>query len=164
MEDLAHKKQFAYLIAGIKSAYPSFKLNDKEQIRFWYACLKDLNITKLEQAVQLHIQNSKFPPTISELRELCQTKQETLDAGEAWQKVLSAIALYGRSQGGKALLSFDDVTAACVKRLGWEQLCNSTNQMVDRAHFIKMFDKAQEREKKQLLLNESNKNLIGGVF
>lgn len=108
--------------------------------------LADLDYAAAHAAVERLLATAKFLPTIAEIREaaLEVTAGPRRHGGDAWRDVLEAVSRYGRNR----LPSFDDaVTAACVRSLGWQEICNSENQVADRARFIELYDKLAREQR-----------------
>ena len=62
--------EFGIIISTIISAYSNTKLfDDPHSAETWFMFLKEYNFEDLMEAVNYHIETSKFPPTIAELRE-----------------------------------------------------------------------------------------------
>ena len=142
------KEEFAQIVVVLKTAYPKNEmLETTAQKNVWYESLKDIDGAMGKMAAQRLICKSKWFPTIAEIREeALSVMLPQKDWGEAWQEVIAAVSKYGMYQEIEALGSFDDITRQCVKRLGWKQICWSTNIQNERANFRMIFE---ELEKKQ---------------
>ena len=60
----------------------------------------------------------------------------------------------------------DPLIQKAVDIMGWKELCLSENQVADRAHFMKIYDKLVERKCEEwavLTYIKENLKLIGGV-
>lgn len=149
-----NKKEFALIIAALKSNYRNFGVETKEQMNFWYDMLKDIEYSVLELAVKKLICEMVYPPTIADIRKsVAETIQApVLDAATAWGEVRDAIRRYGFYRKEEALKSLSFLTRKVVQGIGWQELCLSENQMADRAHFIKMFESIAQREKQERML------------
>lgn len=92
--------------------------------------------------------------------ELTTTPARTGD--EAWGDVKAAIAQHGvyhppdGAQYGdfrNEFWAFDDpLVGECVKDFGWTYLCQSEDEMADRAHFRKAYEMKQQRAREQARL------------
>lgn len=146
-------EDFKVLVKGLKSAYtsPNF-LPDGEAVKVWYMMLRDIEHETLKLAVYKYIMSNKFPPTVSDLRELAATitAGETPDWGTAWESVLRAIRNYGTYNETGALNSLDEITQQCVRRLGWREICMSEKIAVERANFRQIYESLVERKKDTL--------------
>lgn len=145
---------FMNIIKGIKSAYPQFNVVDtKEGIQMWHAILKDIPDKVLTMAVHNHIATEHYPPSIAQIRtkalEIMTPQQEQNLNG--WGLVEKAIRIYGYYRATEALEYIDqhDKTAGVITRqFGFQNLCVSETQMADRAHFLKLYEPAKEKETK----------------
>jgi len=62
---------------------------------------------------------------------------------EAWEEVLSEV----RAVGSYGFPHFDDrMTARIVAGIGWRNICLSEETMIERAHFIRAYESAADRE------------------
>lgn len=155
--------EFKILVKGMKAVYASERfLPDADSIKIWFSLLKDLEYPVLNAAIQKYMITNKFPPTIADLREIATTISigELPDWGEGWEKVLQAIRNYGYYRESEALLTMDELTQACVRRLGWRNLCMSENSNQDRANFRMIYEQLAERTKKESVLPPSLNNTI----
>lgn len=57
--------------------------------------------------------------------------------GDAWGDVGRAIGAVGQH---RSPVFADPITAFCVERLGWRNLCVSENAVADRAQFVRLYD------------------------
>ena len=156
------KEEFLYLIAALKSNYRNFGVESKEQMKFWFEMLKDLDYVLAETAVKKLISTSTYSPTIADIRKAAsETKQELPDAAEAWGEVTKAIQKYGSYRQDDAMNSMSETTRKVVNSIGWRELCYSENQMADRAHFIKLYNTAIDRiEKDRVLPPDVKLNMV----
>lgn len=147
------KEEFMYLIAAMKSNYKNFGVDSKEQLKFWYEMLSDLDYTLAEIAVKTIISSSPYAPTISDIRKAAaNTVEELPESASAWGEVTSAIRKYGYYQQEKAIESLSPLTRQVVKFMGFRELCLSENMMADRAHFQRMFDTTVRRKEHDRVL------------
>jgi hypothetical protein len=73
----------------------------------------------------------------------------------AWGEVREQIRRIGSTRGlvqwptGKKLepVWSHPLIGVVVDRFGWDALCQSTNEMADRAHFLRMWGEASARER-----------------
>lgn len=112
----------------------------------WIQLLADLDGDTLRVATLKHVSESKWFPSIAELREqaasiLCPNSKTAI---EAWGDVVRAFHNFGQYQTPK----FDDeITAEVVRDLGWVELCNSEMPEADRARFIQGYEAMTKRRK-----------------
>lgn len=138
----------AKLVAMVLGAFPRGIPQNPELARktaeVYKRMLLDLDYEVAERAVARLIATSRFLPTVSEIRAAAVdvTQGAVRQGGEAWGDVNMAIRRFGRYREPV----FDDpIVAECVKQLGWQSLCNSTNDVADRARFIELYDGLAER-------------------
>ena len=157
------REQFKILCKGMKAVYlQETFLPDADAFNIWFSLLGDLEYSVLNAAIQKHMLTNKFPPTIAELREAATTIRagDAPDWGEGWEKVLNAIRYFGSYRETEAIATLDDITATCVKRLGWRNICMSENINVDRANFRMIYEQIAERRKEKNLLPPALNNTI----
>ena len=142
---------FKVLVKGMKSIWPSERfLPDGDSIKVWYQLLKDLPYDLANAAIQRYALTNKFPPSIAEIREqaaLLMDGDLTNDWATGWNQVIRAIGVYGQWSEERALKSMDEITRACVKRLGWKELCMSENPVADRANFRMVYEQLRQQKK-----------------
>ena len=113
--------------------------------------LHDIEYPVCLNAIKQLMSTSKFAPSIAEIRERCAgVCHETRDWGAAWDEVLRAVRFYGMYQEEAALQNMSEDTRACVRRIGFQNICLSENITADRANF-RMIYEAMSREKKEML-------------
>ena len=159
--------EFKVLVKALKSVYTKDNfLPDGESIKVWYSLLRDIPYKVLHTAIQKYVMTNKFPPTISELRELCAelTFGEQKDWGDGWEQVLIAIRRHGMYNEGAALESMDDLTRQCVERLGFKNICLSENISIDRANFRQLYQSLSERRKNDEVLPLSVKTKMAELL
>lgn len=168
---------FKVLVKGMKSIWASERfLPDGDSIKVWYQLLKDLPYDLANAAIQRYAITNKFPPSIAEIREqaaLLMDGDLINDWATGWNQVMRAIGAYGQWSEEKALESMDEITRACVKRLGWKELCMSENPVADRANFRMIYEQIQQQKKETAALPAglkqniaeitSNLKMIGGT-
>jgi hypothetical protein len=143
-------QEFATIAMAIKAAYPTANLMPDEQSKkVWYTMLSDLDYTVCMTGIKEIISNNKFAPTIAEIREKTSslTYLPIKDWGEAWESVLKAIRKFGYMCELEALESMDDITKKCVKRIGFQNICQSENIAADRANFRMIYETEASRRK-----------------
>lgn len=159
-------EEFEQLILTIKAAYPNANvLPDAYSLKVWYRMLEDLDFKMAENVIAEHMSKSPFPPSISEIRGKCVSRQIDIpDWGDAWGKVQAAIQRYGSYREAEAMSCFDDTTRAVVKRIGFRNLCmaKQDNLETDRAQFRDIYKaiaqrRAEERQIPPLVLEEREK-------
>jgi len=108
-----------------------------------------------------YIATVKFPPVVADIKEsIISITIEQISPDDAWGQVISAIKKYGSYQCKKALETMDYDVAQIVKRLGYRELCISETPMVDRAHFLKIWERRSMDRKKQAMIPEQFKKSL----
>ena len=146
------KKEFSMFAMGLKTYYPRENLLPNNQaMELWFKQLEDIPYKVAEVALHKWVATNKWSPTIADIREMAaETLQgEIPDWGEGWQQVMRAIRLYGSYEPQKAYDSMDELTETTVKRLGWNNLCFSENQEVDRANFRMIYEAEAKKKKRE---------------
>jgi len=146
--------EFKVLVKGMKAVYtsPNF-LPDADSVKIWYRLLQDMPYELANVAIQRHMATNKFPPTIADIRAAAvETMDRTRDWSDGWERFRRAVGKYGYYQQDAALASMDETTRRVVKRLGWKQLCESENQMQDRANFRMVYEQEAQRKNETAVL------------
>jgi hypothetical protein len=149
MNTLEVKKLVAVLIA----AFPAGKITD-ETVGVYERMLGDLDYPAANAAVERLLATSKWLPTVAEIREAALTLNtgEIRAGGEAWGEVITAIGRHGRNRlPGKDFQFGDPIVAECVAALKWRELCDSDNQVADRARFVELYDQLAARHRRSQL-------------
>lgn len=148
-------KILAILKANYSNAFKDMTKQEAEaKINLWTSMFADVEPEEMLLAVQKIIATKPYFPTVAEVRSvLAEIKAERiLDAGAAWEEVRAAIREYGRYQPEQAFQSMSPVTRLVAKRMGWIELCMSEEQSIDRAHFFKIYQTEESRQKENALL------------
>lgn len=133
----------AKLVAMVLGAFPNAIPRDPEMARktaeVYKRMLLDLDFEVAERAVARLIATSKFMPTIAEIRSASIDVQRGARrlGGEAWGDVNAEVRRVGRYGSPEFT---DPLTAEAVRQLGWLNLCDSTNDVADRARFVELYD------------------------
>lgn len=157
------KGEFVKIADAIKTFYPTDKLlPNKEAMQLWYQELQDLPYEIAMVAVRKHVNTSRFPPTVADLREAAvSTTHKPQNWADGWENLRRAIRHFGYYQQEEALSSMDEMTRTVVIRLGWKELCMSENVMQDRANFRMVYEQEQRHVSEQAALPEGLKVQIG---
>lgn len=143
--------EFQDLLRKMKSIYPQPTfIPDEEAMQLWYELLQDLPFEQVSKAVRKHMLTSKFPPSVSEIREFV---REDNTIGEmtpldAWALVERAIrnGIYGAEEEFNKL---PDTVQRAVGRpeilKEWALLDAATVQSVEQSHFIRAYRTECER-------------------
>ena len=123
-------KQFEKISKGITTAFPWANLfPNAEAVEIWYRKLGDIPYDVMAAVVNRWIETNTQPPTIAALRQEADIVVNGLPPtwADGWEQVQKAIGRYGYMQREAALASMDEVTAETVRRIGWQQICESEN-------------------------------------
>lgn len=144
-------------LVGICSAnYRNWPENGKEAplISLWEMMLSDVDFDIAKIAIQKHMSESVYPPTVADIRakiaDITVFREKT--GIEAWGDVKTAIRRFGSYNEKKAMDSLSGVTRKVVEAIGFKTLCLSEEEMADRAHFLKVYDTVAKRERDDALL------------
>jgi hypothetical protein len=144
------RDEFKVLVKGMKAVYaqPTF-IPDQDAFNMWYALVGDLPYDVCSVSIKKYMLTNKFPPTVAEIREMASgvVNGDPLTWGESWERALHAVRKYGSYNKGAALDSLDPLTRKCVESIGFTQLCMSENIMVERAHYQKIFEVYEKRDR-----------------
>lgn len=150
------KEEVIKLIGICSANYRGWPEKGKEEdvADLWYAILKDESLKVGQLAIFKHMTRSHFPPTIADLRAAIVevTTEPGLTPMDAWGEVKAAIRRYGWNNEGKAMASMSETTQRVVRSIGYQTLCQSENEMADRAHFLKVFETLDKRAREDALL------------
>ncbi len=158
-----NKKEFSLLASALRTYYPREKLLPNEQaMQLWYLQLQDIPYQVAENVVNKWVATEKWPPTIADIRSGANELMngELQDWGKGWETVMYAIRRYGMYQEERALESMDELTRDTVNRLGYQQICCSTNIQNDRANFRMIYEKLAERKSGENRMPERLRELI----
>ncbi|MEY8321883.1 replicative helicase loader/inhibitor [Lachnospiraceae bacterium 46-61] len=142
----------AVLKANYSGALKDITRQEAEgKINLWITMFADTDKEMMNLAIRKIIATSKYFPTVAEVREVLAeiNSIRVIDSGEAWGEVISAIRNYGWSREGEALENMSENTRNVVKRMGWMNLCKSENIVTDRAHFLKIYESEEKRQKEK---------------
>ena len=149
------------LVAILLAAFPSNKASSAT-VQLYIEMLRDLDFDAANQAVLSIIASSRFFPTVAEIRTAAIPSQTERLGMEGWGDVNMAVRLTGRYEAPKFK---DQITAECVRQMGWQYLCNSTSEVADRARFCELYDGLRERgvvsERQNLLAAHGS---VAGLF
>lgn len=135
------------VLAVLAAAFPANKIS-AETIRVYQLTLQDIPVEVL-QASALHlVTTNKFFPTVSEIRDAAHSIMLGVNriptAFEAWEEVKQQIALCGDFYRYQIVMRRPEYSHPLVEKavaiMGYRQLCESENTMVDRAHFFKVYE------------------------
>lgn len=147
------------VLSILKAAYPKFYANltrdgAMQIIELWSAMFINDDVEYVKTALLKHIATNAFPPAIADIRKamLFVTDANENDLGEAWGEVMRAVRNFGYIREKEALESLKSTTRRAVESMGWQNICASENLMADRAHFLRIYEAIEKREKENMLL------------
>jgi len=144
MEKQTFKKGMAILAKG----FPD-KIMDYDLMWEYLYDLSDADFLKsISFLVESKYEINKATNMIAVIRNLAMPKNKL--AGEAWGEVIKQIGKVG--SWGTPVFS-DPLIRRAVDCLGWSCLCSSEDIMVERAHFLKIYESIVERNKMDLISN-----------
>ena len=114
--------------------------------------LKDLTDEEFSKAIKEIISSTDEINKSTNVVAMIRTKAlcgEQKTAGEAWEEVLNLVQRIG-SYSYPSYFSSEAVKKS-VNAIGWRQICLSETPMVERAHFLKIYETISEREKNKIL-------------
>lgn len=138
MHDKETELEIGKIIWALASMYPAITVG-QSTVNAYVSMLKDIPLQILKTVIDQVGCESKFFPTIAEIREKAIMLQlpDFENGITAWGDVKKAFAKYGFYR----LPKFDNpITAQAVECLGWKELCSSENEEADRAHFARIYD------------------------
>ena len=141
------------LVAVLMGAFPAIRTAPNTAAVF-ERMLCDLDYAAANAAIERLLATSRFMPSVAEIREatLALTAGEQRPGGDGWGDVLDAVSRFGIYRVPGADFQFEDsVVAHCVRQLGWEEICNSENQVADRARFIELYERHAKIDRQRQL-------------
>jgi len=140
------RSEVAKLVLNLTAAYPNAPVTEATSAAYERQ-LADLDYAAAQAAIERLLNTCRFLPTIAEIREAA--TEMTLGprrlGGEAWGDVNAEVRRVGRY----GLPSFEDpLTAEAVRQMGWLSLCDSTNEVADRARFVELYDGLAARQRR----------------
>lgn len=120
-------------------------MNERE-VAAWGAVYRrgiaDMVFDEAKAGVERLIKGSKFMPRVAEIREavVTATRGQRRTGAEAWgdvKKLHSRFSIHRHPQDADYT---DELVRQVVQSFGWAELCNSENQVSDRARFIEAYE------------------------
>ena len=144
---MAAKETVARVLVVLAAAYPRQNL-PKETSQVYAELLCDIDDELLVVAAKQHAASSKWFPSVAELRSMALEIQARANglptAAGAWCEVMDQVRAHGYY--GAPCFSHRLVGQAVDGLGGWRALCASTNQVADRAHFMRIYETLSKRE------------------
>jgi hypothetical protein len=144
------------LVGICSAAYSRWPEAGKEEavISLWENMFSDVDYETCAWAVKRFISESVYPPTVADIRS--RIADMTVIQGktgiEAWGDVKAAIRKFGSYREKDAMDWLDGSTRKVVEAIGFKTLCMSENEMADRAHFLKVYDTLEKRQREDALM------------
>ena len=82
---------------------------------------------------------------------------------DGWEQVQKAIGRYGYMQREAALASMDEVTRETVRRMGWQQICESENVDALRANFRMVYETMSRRVQEGRMISSGTQQKLEAV-
>lgn len=151
---MADIQDVAQIIGVISAAYPNFNPSELTA-EIYYQTLNDIPADELKTATLHCITESgrKFAPSVGEIRgavaELRGYSGNVPSSFQAWEEVLEQFRVtgyYREPQFSHLLIE------KAVRALGWKELCQSENQVADRARFIQCYEQLTDRATREEML------------
>lgn len=163
------RKEFAMLAEILARAYKKDKfLSETGDQEIWYQLLCDLPYKVALIAVNRWTQTEKWSPSIAEIRELSATilNERIPDVEDAWERVLQIArdySPYDTERTEAQIESLDEISRRCIKLTDIRGIAYSENIGVERAHFIKAYERLAKEKKTQNQTAESVRNAISAI-
>ena len=159
-------KQFEKITKAITTAFPWANLfPNAEAVDIWYRKLGDIPYEVMTAVVNRWIETKTQPPTIAALRQEADIVVNGLPPtwADGWEQVQKAIGRYGYMQREAALASMDEVTAETVRRIGWQQICESENVDALRANFRMVYETMSRRAQEGRMISAGTQHKLDSV-
>lgn len=160
------RKEFAILAETLGTAYKrdNFLSTTRDQ-EVWYQMLNDMPYEAMSVAVQKWITTEKWSPSIAELRGLVAEIMNEPIPGveEEWEKVLRIArdySPYDTERTEERIATLDEISQKCIKLTDVRTIAYSENVGVERAHFMKAYERLACEKKTQNQTSESIRNAI----
>lgn len=158
-------KQFGSLAAAIKTFFPRENvLPTSESMDLWYDMLHDLDYDVASTALKMHVSNSPYAPTISDIRKYAEkiVTPTEMNESEAWALVSNAI----RNSSYNSAEEFSKLPPLVQKAVGqpsqlqqWA-IDNDYNESVVSSNFMRSYRAELYRKKEVGRLPQGVKNLL----
>jgi hypothetical protein len=152
------KSQATRLVAGLMAPYRTAATITGETFDAYVEDILDLDYEPAALAIKQLRQTATFLPSIAEVRQAAAeiTAGHLPDGDQAWAEVVHQIRTVGHT--GRPAWSHPAI-AETVRAMGWLELCASTNQVADRAHFLRLYANARTRHDQTRLVDPTTRQL-----
>jgi len=147
------REEYQQVLVLVSATWPNWQGN-RSTFKAGLYLLEDLDYDRAIQAVrELAVEEPRFAPGLGAIRAKA-LEVETPDMDQAWQEVQDNIRRVGIKAVyyGAGLSWSSPAIAAAVEAMGWKALCESENEVADRAHFFKVYERCVERVRRQAVL------------
>lgn len=159
-------EEFAVIAAALQTAFPWSNLfPTSEAMDIWHGKLKDIPYEVMSAVVNRWIDTRTQPPTIADIRREADAVVNGLPPtwADGWEQVQKAIGRFGYMQREAALASMDEVTAETVRRIGWQQICESENVDALRANFRMVYETMSRRAQEGRMISTGTQKKLDSV-
>lgn len=137
---------------------------DDNAINVWYALLQDLPYKAAADALQRHLQTSRFPPTVADIRQGAVPQKDTgIDEQTAWAMARKAIRL----DPEQAKEQYDRLPAVVQKAIGdarnlcdWGMLPSDEVGTVIQSQFLRAYRIVRQRERENDVISPALRSRI----
>lgn len=161
------RKEFQTFAMALRTYFPKEKILPNQQaVELWYRQLYDIDYRIAEIVLNKWVSNNKWSPSIADIREQAVevTNGRDKDWGEAWEDVMKNIRKFGYYRAEEAVAAFtDDLTRETVRRLGYTNLCLSSDITIDRANFRMIYENLAQRQKSDRQISKELMHMIQSV-
>jgi hypothetical protein len=171
------EKNATELVMVIVRAYPNATRFDsveaiEDTIALWATQFADDPAELVSMAVKEHIQTSKWPPSIAEIRELMATaiNPDLLPPDQAWVLVSDLIAACGEYDSDAALAAMPELIQQAVRSIGWTTIVElhrltftKGKPGLDRSAFMDQYKPVYERERIRAQLSPSLRSKLESI-
>ena len=139
------KQEALKLVAILEMAYPRQDLRE-QTVEVYARFLQDLDYKVAERAIQNHIRNEKWFPTIAEIREACvELVHDLLSTEQAMEIIRSAVQGYNYQ-----IIQGNDLLRQAVATVGFEKIGRSEYPEPLYRQVKEAYDNLRKREIKRL--------------
>jgi len=144
----------AYIAVFFPKVWDGIRGGEDAVIRAWHDLLQDVPAGAALAAVRAHLEISKFPPTVAEIRRAVLIPPTVQTPSESWREVQNAIRRFGSYRESEAMGSLSPLTREAVRLFGWRELCMSQDgDGVARAQFLRFAESVRLREERLALVS-----------
>lgn len=159
-------KQFEKISKGITTAFPWANLfPSQEAVEIWYRKLGDIPYDIMVAVVNRWIETKTQPPTIAALRQEADIVVNGVPPtwADGWEQTQKAIGRFGYMQREAALSSMDEITRETVRRIGWQQICESENVDALRANFRMVYEALSRRAQENRMITAGTQEKLSAA-